>query len=90
LTTALLLLQWQRSTIEVLLFPQPTEHVAHHRRCRQPQLLLSGNRNSSLPSQHKADCCVEQDQNFDKLLIGLLLLYVVVFVVVASLPALPE
>jgi hypothetical protein len=49
LSTVLLLLQWQRSTTEVLLFPQPTEHVVHHRCCRKSQQLQSGNGHSSLP-----------------------------------------
>jgi hypothetical protein len=56
--------------MEVLLFPQPTEHVAHHRRCCQPQQPQSGNGRSSLPSQHKADCCVERGQIVGDLLIG--------------------
>jgi hypothetical protein len=29
--------------MEVLLFPQPAEHIAHHRRCHQPQQPQSGN-----------------------------------------------
>jgi hypothetical protein len=60
--TALLLSRWQHATMEVPLFPQPAEHVAHHHRCRQPQQPQSGNGRSSLPSQHKADCCVERGQ----------------------------
>jgi hypothetical protein len=44
----------------VLLFPQPPEHVAHHRCCRQPQRPQSGIGRSSLPSQHKADCYVKR------------------------------
>jgi hypothetical protein len=55
---------------EVLLFPQPTEHVAHHRCCRQPQQPQSGIGRSSLPSQHKADCYVERGQIVGNLLIG--------------------
>jgi hypothetical protein len=54
---------------KVLLFPRPTEHVAHHRCCRQPLKLQSGIGRSSLPSQHKADCCVEQGQIIGVLLI---------------------
>ncbi len=46
----------------VLLFPQPTEHVAHNCCCCQPQRLQSGIGRSSLPSQHKADCCVKRGQ----------------------------
>jgi hypothetical protein len=70
LTTASLLLRWQHATTEVLPFPQPAEHVVHHRCCRQPQWPQSGNGHSSLPSQHKADCCVEQGQIVGDLLIG--------------------
>jgi hypothetical protein len=55
---------------EVLLFPQPAEHAAHHHRCCQLQRLQSGNGCSSLPSQHKADCCVEQGQIVGDSLIG--------------------
>ncbi len=55
----------------VLLFPQLTEHVAHHRCCRQPQRLQSGIGRSSMPSQHKADCYVERGQIVGDLLIGL-------------------
>ncbi len=55
-----------------LLFPQPMEHVAHHRCCRQPQGPQSGINRSSLPSQHKADCYVEWGQIIGNLLIGLL------------------
>ncbi len=55
LTISSSLSRWQRATTEVLLFPQPTEHVAHHRRCRQPQRPQSGNGRSSLPLLHKAD-----------------------------------
>jgi hypothetical protein len=54
----------------VLLFPQPTEHATHHRCCRQPQRPQSGIGRSSLPSQHKADCCVERGQIIGVLLIG--------------------
>jgi hypothetical protein len=54
----------------VLLFPQPTEHVAHHRCCRQPQRPQSGIVRSSLPSQHKADCYVERGQIVGDSLIG--------------------
>ncbi len=54
----------------VLLFPQPTEHVAHHRCCRQPQRPQSGIGRSSLPSQHKADCYVERGQIVGDSLIG--------------------
>jgi hypothetical protein len=39
----------------VLLFPRPTEHVAHHCCCRQSRRPQSGIGRSSLPSQHKAD-----------------------------------
>ena len=46
----------------VLLFPQPTEHVVHNRCCCQPQRPQSGIGHSSLPSQHKADCCVKRGQ----------------------------
>jgi hypothetical protein len=53
----------------VLLFPQPTEHVAHNRCCRQPQRPQSGIGRSSLPSQHKADCCVKRGQIVGDLLI---------------------
>ncbi len=60
--------------MEGLLFLQLTEHVAHHCCCHQPQEPQSGNSHSSLPSQHKADCCVERGQIVDNLLIGLLLL----------------
>jgi hypothetical protein len=55
----------------VLLFPQPTEHVAHHRCCHQPQRPKSGIGRSSLPFQHKADCCVERGQIVGNSLIGL-------------------
>jgi hypothetical protein len=58
----------------VLLFPRPTEHVAHHRCCRQPQQPQSGIGHSSLPSQHKADCCDERGQIVGDSLIGSLLL----------------
>jgi hypothetical protein len=61
-------------TIEVLLFSQPTEHVAHHRSCRQPQQPQSGNCHSSLPSKRNADCCAKRGQIVDNLLIGSLLL----------------
>jgi hypothetical protein len=54
----------------VLLFPQPTEHAAHHRCCRQPQQPQSGTGRSSLPSKHKADCCVERGQIVGVSLIG--------------------
>jgi hypothetical protein len=54
----------------VLLFPQPTEHVAHPRCCRQPQRPQSGISRSSLPSQHKADCYVERGQIVGDSLIG--------------------
>jgi hypothetical protein len=54
----------------VLLFPQPTEIVAHHRSCRQPQRPQSGIGRSSLPSQHKADCFVERGQIVGDSLIG--------------------
>ncbi len=54
----------------VLLFPQPTEHVAHHRCCRQPQQPQSSIGRSSLPSQHKADCYVERGQIIGNSLIG--------------------
>jgi hypothetical protein len=54
----------------VLLFPRPTEHVMHHHCCRQPQQTQSGIGRSSLPSQHKADCCVEQGQIVGVSLIG--------------------
>jgi hypothetical protein len=49
-------------TDRVLLFPQPTEHVAHNRCCRQPQQPQSDIAHSSLTSQHKADCCVKRGQ----------------------------
>jgi len=68
--TALLLSRWQHATTEVPLFPQPAEHVAHHHRCHQPQRPQSGNSRYSLPSQHKADCCVERGQIVGDLLIG--------------------
>ncbi len=55
----------------VLLFPQPTEHVAHHRCCRQPQQPQSGIGCSSLSSQHKADCYVKRGQIIGGSLIGL-------------------
>jgi hypothetical protein len=55
----------------VLLFPQPTEHVAHHRCCRQPQRPQSSIGRSSLPSQHKADCYVERGQIVGNSLIGI-------------------
>ncbi len=58
----------------VLLFPQPTEHVTHHRCCRQPQQPQSGIGHSSLPSQHKADCYVKRGQIVGNLLKGSLLL----------------
>jgi hypothetical protein len=58
----------------VLLFPQSTEHIAHNRCCCQPQQPQSGISHSSLPSQHKADCCVKQGQIVGDLLIGLSLL----------------
>jgi hypothetical protein len=70
LTTASLLLQCQQVTMEALLFPQPTEHVAHHHRCHQPQQPKSGNNRSSLPSQHKTDCYVKWGKIVDDLLIG--------------------
>ncbi len=54
----------------VLLFPQPTEHVAHYRYCHQPQQPQSSISRSSLPSQHKADCYVEQGQIVGDSLIG--------------------
>jgi hypothetical protein len=58
----------------VLLFPQPTEHVAHHRCCCQPQQPQSSIGCSSLPSQHKADCYVKRGQIVGDSLIGSLLL----------------
>jgi hypothetical protein len=58
----------------VLLFPQLTEHIAHHRCCRQPQQLQSSIGRSSLPSQHKADCYVERGWIVGDSLIGLSLL----------------
>jgi hypothetical protein len=57
--------------MEVLLFPQHTEHAVHQCCCRQPRQLQSGNGRSSLPSQHKADCCVKRCQIVDDSLIGL-------------------
>ncbi len=54
----------------VLLFPQPTEHVTHHRCCRQPQRPQSSIGRSSLPSQHKADCYIERGQIVGDSLIG--------------------
>jgi hypothetical protein len=42
----------------------------HHHCCRQPQRPQSGIGRSSLPSQHKADCCVERGQIVEDLLIG--------------------
>ncbi len=54
----------------VLLLPQPTEHVTHHRCCRQPQQPQSGIGRSSLHSQHKADCYVEWGQIVGDSLIG--------------------
>ncbi len=54
----------------VLLFPGPMEHVAHHCCCCQPQRPQSGIGRSSLPSQHKADCCVERSQIIGDSLIG--------------------
>jgi hypothetical protein len=56
---------------EVLLFPQPTEHIAHHRCCRQPQQPQSIIGRSSLPSQHKAGCYVERGQIVGDSLTGL-------------------
>ncbi len=56
----------------VLLFPQPTEHVAHNHCCHQPQRPQSGIGRSSLPSQHKADCCVKRGQIVGDLVIVLL------------------
>ncbi len=58
----------------VLLFPQLTEHVAHHRCCHQPQQPQSGIGCSSLPSQHEADCYVKRGQMVGNLLIRLSLL----------------
>ncbi len=55
----------------VLLFPQPTEHVAQHRCCRQPQRPQSSIDRYSLPSQHKADCYVERGQIVGNSLIGI-------------------
>jgi hypothetical protein len=46
----------------VLPFPQPTEHITHNRCCHQPQQPQSGIGRSSLPFQHKADCCVKRGQ----------------------------
>jgi hypothetical protein len=54
----------------VLLFPQPTEHLAHHRCCRQPQRPQSDIGRSFLPSQHKADCYVKRGQIIGNSLIG--------------------
>ncbi len=70
LTTASLLARWQHAMTEVLLFPQLTEHVAHHHYFCHSQRPQSGNGRSSLPSQHKADCCVEQGQIVGNLIIG--------------------
>ncbi len=55
----------------ILLFTQPMEHVTHNHCFRQPQGLQSGIGCSSLPSQHKADCCVKGGQIIGNLLIGL-------------------
>jgi hypothetical protein len=71
LTTALFLLGWQCTMMEILFFPQPTEHVVHHHCCCQPQQPQSDNGCSSLPSQHKADCCVDWGQIVDDSLFGL-------------------
>ncbi len=54
----------------VLLFPQSTEHVAHHPCCRQPQRPQSSINRSSLPSQNKADCYVGQGQIVGNSFIG--------------------
>jgi hypothetical protein len=58
----------------VFLFPLPMEHITHHPCCHQPQWLQSDIGCSSLPSQHKADCCVKQGQIVGVLFIGLSLL----------------
>jgi hypothetical protein len=60
----------------VLLFSQPTEHVAHHRCCRQPQRPQSSISHSSLPSQHKADCYVERGQIVGNSLIGIVVVVI--------------
>jgi hypothetical protein len=75
----------------VLLFPQPTEHVAHNHCCRQPQQPQSGIGCSSLPSQHKADCCVKQGQIVGDLLIvsSLLLLHHCCCAAASCLPSSP-
>jgi hypothetical protein len=60
----------------VLLFPQPKEHVAHHRCCCQPQRPQSSIGRSSLPSQHKTDCYVERGQIAGDLLIGIVVVVI--------------